>query len=45
MKWIMFAASAISIAIAFYRNDDTAAIASVVLVCAGAVIGKIEELK
>lgn len=45
MKWIMFVASAISMAVAFYRNDDTAAIASVVLVCAGVIILKIEENK
>lgn len=45
MKWIMFVASAISIAIAFYQNDDTAAIASVILVCTGAIISKIEENK
>ncbi|MDU7405655.1 MAG: hypothetical protein E7L15_17585 [Citrobacter portucalensis] len=45
MKWIMLMTGVAALAIAFCKQDDTAAIASAIFICAAAIIVKIEEAK
>lgn len=45
MKWIMLMTGVAALAMAFYKQDDTSAIAAAIFICTAAIIIKIEENK